>query len=224
MSRAEGAEPLHEAAPRARRPRLARGVVDNELHQPLEAVARSLQRLSLQDVGDTGTAHLIRRARTLTTELLDIVADLVDATTPAPGPVMRAAQQRVAVRTLALDAADEVRARFDRAVDVRVTDAIAANTDPVRVRAILVNVLAAASRASTSGTIVVDATWKDRVLEVSVAWPSDGPGAAFGDGDPGLTLARTLARSLGGDLGVEVGPHEVRTSLGIPQFRTGDRR
>ncbi|MFZ4584844.1 MAG: hypothetical protein ACOYNI_06405 [Acidimicrobiia bacterium] len=206
--------------PRARG-RLSRGVVENEIRQPLESVARSLQRLSLQDIGESSTAHLVRRARALVNELVELTEELADTTAPAAGPVTRAAQERVQLHALVDHAASEVRDHFDRRVQVDIDPTLALTTDPPRVHTILVNVLAAGSRTSTDTALHASAQWDDRVLQVVVTWarsPSDEPA---GDGDPGLVLARTLARSLGGDLELHTG-ELVTAALRLPQYRTGD--
>ena len=137
--------------------------------------------------------------------------------------MLRSGQERILIEPLLIDVANEVGRHFGRSHSFTCIEGLAVTTDPGRLRAILVNLIAAAARSGDESGFAVDAMLVDRVASILVTWTSSSPAVELLNGDPGLSLAQTLTRSLGGDLQLSDGDERDRIArLTFPQQRDSD--
>ena len=199
-----------------------------ELRQPLSAVIRSLQRLTLQRLSTPGASAsatpLIRRARSLAQDLHDVVEQLIDAAlldeSAATGAYQRALSGRELVRLVneeVRDYLDPSRLRFELPADFVIT------THHDRVSQIVANLVAGAARRSDDQPVTVTAALAEQVFHLDVAW-SEPQSTALTDEDElvGLPLARVLASSLGGTIEIVAKHVEIVARVQLPQKRAND--
>jgi hypothetical protein len=218
------------------RPRRA-GMV-SELQVPMDSVARALHRLSLHRLTPPGAAtppaaHLIRRARSLASELQTVIEELIDCSAPDSGISATAVGRKHQQRLRTLDVLSRVREEMaghldpdhvtiECAVDLMVT------THATEVHEILIDVLSDIARLGDEVEVVlvgrnlglavaIDVVWTDPLAHAAV----DGGGSS--DGELGLPLARGIAESLAGSLEVQVDGDRVVAHVVIPQQRVQDR-
>ncbi|MFZ4515617.1 MAG: hypothetical protein ACOYN3_04830 [Acidimicrobiia bacterium] len=200
----------------------------NELRIPAEAIARALHRLGLSQLSPAGmpappAALLIKRARTLATELQEVIEELITLAGPVPtGPVARLRQDRLPVRMLINEAAEildlDDRVQFEGRSDLSV------NTHVPRLQEILMNLFGFARQRAATGMLQVNTTTIGLAASIEVSWRDPSPErAGLEDPDSGVPHLRVLVASLGGRL--EPVSEEGRLGLRVllPQQRAQDR-
>ena len=193
--------------------------ISHELRTPLTAIVGLAQSLAdpTNALASTDSTEFIQIIAEQSAEMSAIVQDLL--------VVARSDIGQVTIRPIDVDLRVEVDAsirglRSDRRGDLQVTGAAAASADPVRVRQIIRNLLANASRYGGQQIKVRIEEGDERSVVVIC---DDGPGVPVEDqerifqpyeraherhGQPasvglGLTVSRQLARLMGGDLSYE---------------------
>jgi signal transduction histidine kinase len=190
--------------------------ISHELRTPLTAIVGLAQSLAdpNNSLVSTDSTEFIQIIAEQSAEMSAIVQDLL--------VVARSDIGQVTIRPIDVDLRVEVEAsirglRSDRRSDLQVTGAAAATADPVRVRQVIRNLLANASRYGGQQIRVLIEEGHDRSV---VIISDDGPGVPVEDQERifqpyeraherhgqtasvglGLTVSRQLARLMGGDL------------------------
>ena len=198
-----------------------------ELRQPLSAVIRSLQRLTLQRLSTPGASvfatPLIRRARSLAQDLHDVVEQLIDAALLDETAASGAHQQALTGRELVdlvesevRDYLDPSRLRFDVPADLVIT------THHDRVSQIVVNLVAGAARRSGDQPVTVTAALIEQAFQLDVSWPEPQTTSLTDDDIVGLPMARVFAGSLGGTIEIVESRADIVARVRLPQKRGND--
>lgn len=237
MSRVPGAA-LRDGVniPGGDRPRRA-GMV-SELQVPMDSVARALHRLSLHRLTPPGAAtppaaHLIRRARSLASELQTVIEELIDISSPESGASASAIGRKHQQRLRTLDVLTRVREEMAGHLDpehvtIECAEDLMVTTHATEVREILIDVLADVARLgdrvevrlvgrNLGLAVAIDVVWNDPQAHDAI----DGGGCS--DDELGLPLARAIAESLAGSVDVQVSGDRVVAHVVIPQQRMQDR-
>ena len=207
--------------------------ISHELRTPLTAIVGLAQSLAdpTNSLATTESTEFIQIIAEQSAEMSAIVQDLL--------VVARSDIGQVTIRPIDIDLRVEVDASIrglhsDRRGDLQITGVAAANADPVRVRQIIRNLLANASRYGGPQIKVHIEEGHDRSESSS---SDDGPGIPIEDqerifqpyeraherhGQPasvglGLTVSRQLARLMGGDLYYSHGEGWSTFTLELPR-------
>ncbi len=216
------------------RPRRA-GMV-TELQVPMDSVARALHRLSLHRLTPPGAAtppaaHLIRRARSLASELQTVIEELIDVSSPESGlassALGRKHQQRLRTVDVLTAVRDEMAGHLDPDhVTIECADDLMVTTHATEVREILIDVLSDVARLGNRVEVELLGRNLGLAVAIDVAWNDPQAGAArraAADDELGLPLARTIAESLAGSVNVQTKGNRVVAHVVIPQQRMQDR-
>lgn len=200
----------------------------NELRIPAEAIARSLHRLGLSQLAPAGVpappaAILIKRARQLSSELQEVIEELIALAGPvATGPIARLRQDRLPVRMLVNEAVElldiEERVQFEGRGD------LAINTHVPRLQEILMHLFGFARQRSNEGQLRVATTTIGLAVSIEVSWRDPSPErVALDDPESGVPHLRVLVSSLGGRLEPLSEPGRLGLRVLLPQQRAQDR-
>jgi hypothetical protein len=218
------------------RPRRA-GMV-SELQVPMDSVARALHRLSLHRLTPPGAAtppaaHLIRRARSLASELQTVIEELIDISSPEAGigtsAIGRKHQQRLRTIDVLTAVREEMAGHLDPGhVTIECAEDLMVTTHATEVREILIDVLSDVARLgdrvqvellgrNLGLAVAIDVVWHD--LQAGTTARAGGSS----DDEVGLPLARAIAESLAGSVDVQTAGNRVVAHVVIPQQRMQDR-
>jgi len=197
---------------------LARVVV-HELANPLTVVLAGLETIATPGL-DPGTVHeLATRALRQAEHMADLLRDFREGGIRGGAALGDGRRQLVQLASLVRDAVDTVGPVAAERIVVSVPDDFEMWTVPSRLRQILINLVANASKYATVGPITVEARTAEYAVHLDVL--DRGPGLPSGDpeqlfelfrqgGQPGvagmgvgLHVVRELAQSLGGSVALE---------------------
>jgi hypothetical protein len=191
--------------------------VERGLQQPLAEAVRTLQRLSLEQIGPDGPTldpHLLVRARSLAHGLQQVIEEMVNDGTANGSIDSREPQESILVSGAIEEA---VAARADvlggRNVVVRGADRVAITTSPQRFRELLLAIMDAAAETTGGDMRLVLARSRGELLmnferlDVSA---------------PALDQVRRVARTLGGTADRARGAGTPGVAVWLPQQRRGD--
>jgi len=215
-------------------------IVAHELRTPLTVIAGALETLHDMEIDDDRVRRLVTMAHEQSGHLSEVVDELLVPQPHGSPAVNRAKLVVVDLATIVNRALAAVSVRLrDRHVTADVPSDLEVATSPVRLTAILVNLLENAARYGADPIVCrAGATARDRVwIEVVDAGsglggadPEDlfaafvqGPDGADEGRGVGLYLVRALARSMGGDATLRDGQHGGCVArVELPQRRGGD--
>src|SRR3954467_2589929 len=191
--------------------------VERGLQQPLAEAVRTLQRLSLDQIGPdapTLDPHLLVRARSLAHGLQQVVEEMVADGTTNGAIDSREPQETILVRT-AIEEAGAARGGLlnGRNVVVRGIERVAITTSPPRFHELLLAVLDAAIEAGGGDMRLVLARSRGELLmnfeRLDVS-------------SPALDQVRRVARTLGGTADRARGAGTPGVAVWLPQQRRSD--
>ncbi|MCU1459894.1 MAG: hypothetical protein JWL73_3986 [Actinomycetia bacterium] len=217
------------------RPRRA-GMV-SELQVPMDSVARALHRLSLHRLTPPGAPtppaqHLIRRARSLASELQTVIEELIDCSSPESGlgatATGRKHQQRLRTLDVLIRVRDEMAGHLDpEQVTIECAEDLMVTTHATEVREILTDVLSDVARLGDQVRVQLIGRNLGLAVAIDVVWTDPNARAAIdgsgSDDELGLPLARAIAESLAGSVEVQTAGNRIVAHVVIPQQRVQDR-
>ena len=244
MSENEERGRLHDAGERAGPEvveQLARVVV-HELASPLTVVLAALEALQTPDLDQDTVRDLATRALRQAEHMAELLRDFREGGVRARG-LGDGRRRQVELVSLIRDAVDTVGPVAAARIVIGIEEGFRMWTVPSRLRQILINLIANASKYATVGPISVDARFDDNAVHIEVL--DRGPGLPPGDPEElfqlfrqgesakaggmgvGLHVVRELAQSLGGSVQLqsrEGGGTIARVLLPQRRDRSGDSR
>jgi signal transduction histidine kinase len=180
-------------------------VVVHELANPLTVVLAALEALQAPDLDRETVVDMATRALRQAEHMADLLRDFRE------GGVRAAAlgdgrRRQVELANLVRDAVDTVGPMAGARIVIGVDDGFRMWTVPSRLRQILINLIANASKYATVGPISVDARLVDNAVHIDVS--DRGPGLPPGDPEELFQLFRQGQSAKAGGMGV--GLHVVR--------------
>ncbi|HEX2039521.1 MAG TPA: HAMP domain-containing sensor histidine kinase [Acidimicrobiales bacterium] len=198
---------LHEAGERAGPEvveQLTRVVV-HELANPLTVVLAALEALQTPDLDRDTARELATRALRQAEHMADLLRDFREGGVRA-GALADGRRRQVELVAMIRDAVDTVGPMAAARIVIGVPDDFRMWTVPSRLRQILINLIANASKYATVGPISVDARLADNAVHIDVL--DRGPGLPPGDPEELFQLFRQGESAKAGGMGV--GLHVVR--------------